>query len=257
MLKPQAAPKFKRDNGPPVHRVPLQLFDATSSTYTYILLDEESREAIIIDPVDEQLVRDAEVLRQLGCKLRYCIETRTHADHITSTGRLIQNSGALAATPSGCGITIAALQLQDGDTLKFGNQSLRAIHTPGHTAGSMSFLWNEHLLTGDTLLIGGCGRTDFQSGSADALYDSLTLKLLTLPDATIVWPGHDYQGQTSSTVLRERQFNLRLTYQGVLRTKDEFITLMNHLNLPRPTRMDEAVPANRNLGLSISTILHG
>jgi sulfur dioxygenase len=257
MLNSHTESRLKRADGSLAHQAPLQLFDAASSTYTYVLLDEESGEAIIIDPVDEQLDRDREVLCQLGCKLRYSVETHTHADHITSTGRLIQDNGAIAATPSGCGITAAALQLKDGDTLNFGNQKLLAIHTPGHTAGSMSFLWNQHLFTGDTLLIGGCGRTDFQSGSADALYDSLTLKLLPLPDTTIIWPGHDYKGQTSSTVLRERRFNLRLTRGGALRNKEEFVTLMHSLHLPRPKRMDEAVPANRNLGLSVNTLLHG
>ncbi len=236
---------------------PLQLFDSASSTYTYIVFDALSQEAIIIDPVDVQLARDSEVLRQLGVQLRYVVETHAHADHITSAGALVHNTGAQAATPSGCGITPSAIQLRDGEVLRCGSQALRAIHTPGHTAGGMSFLWGHHLFTGDTLLIGGCGRTDFQSGSAVALYQSLTAKLFALPDNTVVWPAHDYKGQTSSTIGRERRFNARLTSQGVLRSQDEFVALMNSLDLPRPRRMDEAVPANLNLGLRTDLERHG
>jgi sulfur dioxygenase len=257
MLKnpdPQVLPD-QQDQAPAA--TPLQLFDAASSTYTYILFDQPSRQAIIIDPVDEQLPRDLEVLRQLDLELRYVVETHAHADHITSAGTLMARTGALAATPSGCGITPAAIQLKHGEVLRFGAQTLRAIHTPGHTAGSMSFLWANHLFTGDTLLIGGCGRTDFQSGSAAALYESLALKLFALPDHTVVWPGHDYKGQTTSTIGRERRFNTRINHQGVLRSQEEFVALMNGLNLPRPKRMDEAVPANLNLGLRADHVPHG
>jgi sulfur dioxygenase len=228
---------------------PIQLFDTASSTYTYVLFDEASREAIIIDPVDTQMQRDLATLREYGLQLRYIVETHAHADHITSAGGLIEHTGAQAATPAGCGIKPSAIQLQDGDVLHFGSQTLKALHTPGHTAGSMSFLWNTHVFTGDTLLIGGCGRTDFQSGSAQALYQSLTRVLFALPDSTVVWPAHDYKGQTSSTIGYEKQHNARITHQGQLRSQAEFIELMNNLNLPKPQRIDEAVPANLTLGL--------
>jgi sulfur dioxygenase len=228
---------------------PIQLFDPASSTYTYVLFDTVSRDAIIIDPVDTHLQRDLAVLHQHGLQLRYIVETHAHADHITSAGGLIEHTGAQAATPAGCGIKPSAIQLQDGAVLQFGNQQLKALHTPGHTAGSMSLLWNAHVFTGDTLLIGGCGRTDFQSGSAQALYDSLTRVLFTLPDHTTVWPAHDYKGQTSSTIGHEKRHNPRITDNGRIRSASEFIQLMNDLNLPKPQRIDQAVPANLSLGL--------
>ena len=183
---------------------PIQLFDPASSTYTYILFDETSRDALIVDPVDEQLERDLATLRQYGLKLQWAIETHAHADHITSAALLAEHTGARTAAPAGCGIGTAAVQLQAGQTLQFGNETLRALHTPGHTSGSMSFVWRDHVFTGDTLLIGGCGRTDFQSGSAEDLYRSITEQLFTLPDTTTVWPGHDYQGRTRSTIGAEK-----------------------------------------------------
>ena len=228
--------------------VPIQLFDPASSTYTYVLIDPQSRDAIIIDPVDDQLTRDLAVLAEHQVKLRYVVETHAHADHITSAASLIEHTGAQAATPEGCGIKPSAIQLKDGDLLRFGAQQLEALHTPGHTAGSMSFVWDANVFTGDTLLIGGCGRTDFQSGSAQALHHSISKILFNLPDATTVWPGHDYKGQTSSTIGREKTSNARITENGQLRSMESFEQLMNNLNLPRPKRIDEAVPANLTLG---------
>ncbi len=228
---------------------PLQLFDTASSTYTYLLWDASTHEAIIIDPVDEQLQRDLEVIAERSLTLRFVVETHAHADHITSAAQLIEHTGAQSATPAGCGIKPSAIQLENEQVLRFGNETIKALHTPGHTAGSMSFVWREHVFTGDTLLIGGCGRTDFQSGSARDLYRSLTQVLLALPVTTTVWPGHDYKGQTHSSITQERAHNARLTAQGRLRTEAEFIALMDSLQLPRPKRMDEAVPANLSLGV--------
>ncbi len=224
---------------------PIQLFDTASSTYTYVLFDENTREAVIIDPVDEQVERDLATLRQYGLKLLWTIETHAHADHITSAGLLAEHAGARTAAPAGCGITTAAVQLEHGDQIHFGQESLRALHTPGHTAGSMSYVWREHVFTGDTLLINGCGRTDFQSGSAAALYHSITEVLFALPDSTTVWPAHDYQGRTHSSIGAEKTGNARVAGK----TQAEFVAIMDALNLPRPKRIDEAVPANLTSGI--------
>ena len=240
---------------------PIQLFDTASSTYTYVLFDELTREALIIDPVDDQLERDLGVLRQQGLKLLWTVETHAHADHITSAGQLAEHAGAKTAAPEGCGITTAAVQLKHGDTLVFGSQHIQVLHTPGHTAGSMSYLWHKsngaagdtsvaaagesHVFTGDTLLINGCGRTDFQSGSAQDLYCSLTQILFALPDGTIVWPGHDYQGRTRSTIGAEKTGNVRVAGKSL----EAFTATMDALNLPKPKRIDEAVPANLTSGI--------
>ena len=231
---------------------PTQLFDPASSTYTYLLFDEQTREALIIDPVDEQLQRDLDALAHLGLTLKWTVETHAHADHITSAARLAELAGARTAAPAGCDVGTAAVQLRDGDTLAFGREAVRVLHTPGHTAGSVCFLWQpageaaeRHVFTGDTLLIQSCGRTDFQSGSAEQLYDSITRKLFTLPDTTLVWPGHDYHGRTQSTIGAEKTTNPRLAG----RTREQFVQTMDGLGLPRPRRMDEAVPANQRSGL--------
>jgi glyoxylase-like metal-dependent hydrolase (beta-lactamase superfamily II)/rhodanese-related sulfurtransferase len=224
---------------------PIQLFDPASSTYTYVLFDQVSREALIIDPVDEQLERDLASLREYGLKLVWAVETHAHADHITSAGKLAELAGARTAAPAGCGIGTAGVQLQHGDTLQFGGETLRALHTPGHTAGSMSFVWRQHVFTGDTLLINGCGRTDFQSGSARELYHSLTEVLFALPDDTTVWPGHDYQGRRYSTIGAEKAGNARVAGKS----EAEFVAIMDGLNLPKPRRIDEAVPANLTSGI--------
>ena len=224
---------------------PIQLFDPASSTYTYVLFDEATRDALIIDPVEEQVERDLATLRQYGLKLAWTVETHAHADHVTSAALLAEHAGGKTAAPQGCGIGTAAVQLKHGDDIRFGNETLRAIHTPGHTAGGMSFVWREHVFTGDTLLINGCGRTDFQSGSAQALYHSIVDTLFALPDTTTVWPGHDYQGRTHSTIGAEKSGNARVAGK----TEAEFIAIMNGLGLPRPKRMDEAVPANLHSGI--------
>jgi len=224
---------------------PIQLFDPASSTYTYVIFDESTRDALIIDPVNEQVERDLAVLWEHGLKLVWTVETHAHADHITSAGLLAEHAGAHTAAPQGCNIGTAAVQLTHGDTLSFGGEQLRALHTPGHTAGSMSYVWRDNVFTGDTLLIGGCGRTDFQSGSATALYRSITEVLFALPDETLVWPGHDYHGRTHSSIGQEKRTNPRVAGK----TLAEFKTIMDELNLPKPKRMDEAVPANLTSGL--------
>ena len=228
---------------------PIQLFDAESSTYTYILSSPDDRDAVIIDPVDRHWQRDLAHIERLGLRLTHVLETHAHADHVTSAGRLRALTGAKACVPSGCGIPPAEVQLDDGDLVAFGaREHIAVIHTPGHTAGSMCYLWRGNLFSGDTLLIGGCGRTDFQGGSAGALYDSVTGKLFTLDGATRVWPGHDYKGQSVSTIGWERLHNARLAG----RARHDFIALMAALDLPRPGLMDVAVPANRNLGLDLA-----
>jgi len=224
----------------------IQLFDVESSTFTYFLVDRATREAMAIDSVDGQVERDLALIRRLDLKLRYALETHAHADHITGAARLVAATGALSAAPSGCGILPANVQMQDGDVLLFGvAEQLRALHTPGHTAGSMSFSWRGNVFTGDALLIDGCGRSDFQGGDAGALYDSIHAKLFTLPDITRVYPAHDYRGNAVSTIGWEKRHNARLAN----RSRADFIDLMTHLDLPRPKMMDVAVPANRNLGI--------
>lgn len=224
----------------------IQLFDTVSSTFTYFLVDRASREAVAIDSVDTQVERDLALIRRLDLRLRYVLETHAHADHITGAGRLREATGALAAAPIGCGIVQANVQLNDGDELLFGvAESVRAIHTPGHTAGSMSYLWRGNVFTGDALLIDGCGRTDFQSGDAGMLYDSIHGKLFALPVTTRVYPGHDYRGNNLSTIGWEKRHNARLAG----RERAAFIDLMNELHLPRPKMIDVAVPANQNLGI--------
>ncbi|MDL2354554.1 MAG: MBL fold metallo-hydrolase [Pseudomonadota bacterium] len=225
---------------------PIQLFDTESSTFTYLLAAPGQRAAVLIDPVERHWERDLAHLARLNLTLAYILETHAHADHVTSAGRLRELTGAKAAAPSGCGIAPAELQLADGDIIRFGeDEQIGVVHTPGHTAGSMSYLWRGNVFTGDTLLIDGCGRTDFQSGSAAALFDSAHNKLFVLPDETRVWPAHDYHGQSVSTIGWEKRHNARLAN----RTSAAFVALMAGLDLPKPKLLDIAVPANQNLGL--------
>ncbi len=226
-----------------------QLFDRESSTYTYLLADLELKEAILVDPVLEQVDRDLKLLKELELTLHYCIETHIHADHITGTGKLRELTGCLGIVPENAQADCANRHIQDEETLELGAIFLEAIATPGHTDSHMAYSINrERVLTGDALFIRGCGRTDFQSGDAGTLYDSVTKKLFTLPDATLVYPAHDYRGHTVSTIGEEKRWNPRFAN----RDRDNFIQFMNNLNLPNPQKMMEAVPANERCGLEIA-----
>jgi sulfur dioxygenase len=223
-----------------------QLFDPETWTYTYFIADTDTKEAVLIDPVKSHIDEYIALLDEHGLKLKYTLESHVHADHITASGLLRQKLGAETGVGQLCGAIGADLQLQDGDVLEFGNgEKIKVIATPGHTKGSMSFLWRDRVFTGDSLFIGGCGRTDFQSGDAGALYDCITQKLFTLPDETLVYPGHDYQQRWVSSIVQERTTNPRLAGKS----REEFIEIMNNLNLPKPRFIDEAVPANRYCGL--------
>ncbi len=222
-----------------------QLFDAQTSTYTYLIADQNTKEAILVDPVLEQVDRDLKLLKELGLTLRYCLETHIHADHITGTAKLREKTGCLGVVPEKAQIACADKFIQDGETVRLGNIIIEAIATPGHTDSHVTYLVNKtHLLTGDALFIRGCGRTDFQSGDAGTLYDSVTKKLFTLADDTLVYPGHDYRGQTVSTILEEQKYNPRF----VGKDRNSFIEFMNNLNLPNPQKIMEAVPANERCG---------
>ena len=223
-----------------------QLFDDATWTYTYLIGDPVSKEAVLIDPVNTHIDRYLVLLNEYGFKLKYSLETHVHADHITASGLLRQKLGAHTAVSSLCGAETADIQISDGQIFELGeSEQIRVIATPGHTPGSISFLWRDRVMTGDSLFIGGCGRTDFQGGSAADLYDSITLRLFTLSDDTLVYPGHDYQGRWVSNIIQEKTTNPRLSDKS----KEEFIEIMNNLNLPKPKLIDEAVPANRYCGL--------
>lgn len=222
-----------------------QLFEPVTSTYTYLLADETSRQAVLIDPVLEEVERYKSLLSELNLTLVYTLETHVHADHVTAADALRAQLGSRSAVHRDGGAPCADLLVQGGDELKVGNLLIQVLYTPGHTAGDVSYLVDDRVFTGDALLIGGCGRTDFQEGSADRLYDSIHQQLFSLPGQTLVFPGHDYKGRTVSTIAEERQSNARL---GNGKTREEFVTLMGQLNLPYPRFIDRAVPANRLCG---------
>jgi glyoxylase-like metal-dependent hydrolase (beta-lactamase superfamily II)/rhodanese-related sulfurtransferase len=225
-----------------------QMFEAETATYTYLLADEQTKEAVLIDPVRETVDRDVQVLEELGLKLVHVLETHVHADHVTSAGLLRERFGARTVVGRDGGAPCADVLAGDGDVLRFGRHRLEARSTPGHTNGCISYVEPEAKLafTGDTLLIRGCGRTDFQQGDARKLYRSVHEKLFTLDDDTKVYPGHDYKGRTMSTIGEEKRFNPRL---GGGRTEDDFVAIMTNLKLAYPKKIDEAVPANLKCGL--------
>jgi len=223
-----------------------QLFDRESCTYTYLLADTVAKEAVLIDPVIELSERDAGLVRELDLKLKYVINTHVHADHITGTGRLKKLVPGVQSVISANSGGKADLLVKDGDKILFGCHSLEVAETPGHTEGCVTYINKEAgcAFTGDTLLVRGCGRTDFQGGSAKTLYNSVWSKILSLPDATVLYPAHDYKGQTATTVREEKMFNPRLT-----KTEDQFVTLMGNLNLAYPKKIDISLPANLVCGL--------
>jgi glyoxylase-like metal-dependent hydrolase (beta-lactamase superfamily II) len=227
-----------------------QFFDDASSTLTYLLADPLLGEAVLIDTVREHVGEYVDVLAQLRLNLRWVLETHVHADHLTGSAGLRELSGAKSVTGERAGAPCADVMVGDGATVVFGNEVIRAIPTPGHTPGCVTYQWRDRLFTGDALLIGGCGRTDFQGGDAGLLYDSITTRLFTLADETLVYPGHDYKGQRVSCIAQERATNARLAG----RSREAFVELMTGLDLPRPARMDEALPINQRCGRSDSGI---
>lgn len=223
-----------------------QLFDTETSTFTYLVWDEKTRDAALIDSVDTQIERDLQLIKELGLHLKYTLETHIHADHITASGKIRQLLGTRAVVHRNSHSDCADMLVADGDTIMLGDQPIVVVETPGHTDTCVSYLVDGVVFTGDALLIRGCGRTDFQSGDPAMLYDSIHTRLFSLPDETIVYPGHDYRGFRSSTIAEEKAHNPRL---GNNRPKQEFVDLMNSLELEPPKKIAEAVPGNIECGL--------
>src|SRR5690349_15697210 len=222
-----------------------QLFDSVSGTYTYLLASRHGGEALIIDPVLEKVDRYLQLVHELDLKLVKAVDTHLHADHITGLGALRDHTHCITVMGEQTKADVVSMRLSDGDRLTIEGLSLDAIYTPGHTDDSYSFVLPDRVFTGDTLLIRGTGRTDFQNGDAREQYDSIFNKLLKLPNETLVYPAHDYKGDTVSTIGEEKLFNPRLKGRSV----DEYVDLMNNLKLPNPKMMDVAVPANMYVGL--------
>ncbi|MFN7697090.1 MAG: MBL fold metallo-hydrolase [Deltaproteobacteria bacterium] len=225
-----------------------QLYDLESSTYTYLLADASSRDAVIIDPVLENVERDLGLVRDLGLTLRFALDTHVHADHVTALGTLRDKTGCKTVLSERAGVGIADVYVKDGDRIAFGGHELEARETPGHTSGCVTFVLGDHSMafTGDALLIRGSGRTDFQQGDASTLYRSVHEKILSLPSTCLLYPGHDYKGRTVTSVEEEARLNPRL---GGGKTVAEFVELMSKLQLAYPKKIDVAVPANLHLGL--------
>lgn len=233
-----------------------QLFDAATWTYTYLLADPETREAVIIDPVLDQVERDAALIEELGLELRYALDTHVHADHVTGAGMLRRRLGCKTVLSERGGSPAADLLVKHGDVIRFGEQALEVRETPGHTDGCLTYVTADHrtAFTGDALLVRGTGRTDFQQGDARTLYRSIHEQIFTLPDEALLYPGHDYKGRTVTTVGEEKRLNPRL---GGGRSEAEFAEIMQNLKLARPARIDEAVPANLWGGMSPAEIVTG
>ena len=223
-----------------------QLFDGVSSTYSYLIASRHGGEALIIDPVLERVDRYIQLLNELDIRLIKAIDTHLHADHITGLPALRERTQCITVMGDQTKADVVSIRVSDGDRVDIEGLSLDVLYTPGHTDDSYSYLMSDRVFTGDTLLIRGTGRTDFQNGDPRAQYDSIFGKLLKLPDETLVYPAHDYKGDTVSTIGEERAFNPRLQVKSV----QEYVELMNSLNLPNPKLMDVAVPTNMRVGLA-------
>lgn len=227
-----------------------QLFEKTSSTYTYLLACEETRQCALIDTVVDTTDRDLSVLQELGLTLNYTIDTHIHADHLTAATKLKALTKSKIIYPEVCNLPCMDIGAKEGEEIRIGNISLHPLFTPGHTDHHFAYLFDngtqKMVFTGDALLIEACGRTDFQSGNAATLYDSIHNKLFSLPNETLVYPGHDYSGRTISSIQQEKQRNPRL---GDNKPKDEFVNIMDNLDLPYPKKIDFAVPGNEDCGI--------
>jgi sulfur dioxygenase len=227
-----------------------QLFDSVSGTYTYLLASRRGGEALIIDPVIEKVDRYIQLVNELDLKLVKAVDTHLHADHITGLGALRDRTHCITVMGEMSKVDVVSMRLAEGDRLTIEGIALDVVYTPGHTDDSYSFKMHDRVFTGDTLLIRGTGRTDFQNGDPRAQYDSIFNKLLKLPDETLIFPAHDYKGETVSTIGEEKAFNPRLQIKSI----DQYVDLMNNLNLPNPKMMDVAVPANMRVGLAQEAI---
>src|SRR5947208_635706 len=227
-----------------------QLFDSASGTYTYTLASRPGGEALIIDPVLEKVDRYLQVIRELDLKLVKAVDTHLHADHSTGLGALRDGTHCITVMGEQTHADVVSMRVAEGDRVEVEGVPLDVLYTPGHTDDSYSFVMNDRVFTGDTLLIRGTGRTDFQNGDPRAQYDSIFNKLLKLPDDTLVYPAHDYKGEQVSTIGEEKAYNPRLQVKSI----DEYVDLMNSLNLPNPKLMDVAVPANMRVGYAQEAI---
>ncbi|MEE9381789.1 MAG: MBL fold metallo-hydrolase [Nannocystaceae bacterium] len=233
-----------------------QLFDPVTSTYTYLLADPGAHEAVLIDPVKEQVDRDVQLLRELGLELHYTLETHVHADHITAAGLLRRRWGCRTVVARRAVAESVDVEVVNRSRIYFGARYLEVRETPGHTDGCVSYVLDDQSMafTGDALLIRGCGRTDFQLGDPRRLYKSVHERIFSLPDETYLYPGHDYKGRTVTTVGEEKAFNPRL---GGSKTEDEFVEIMRGLKLALPRQIDVAVPANLRCGIEPSEVVTG